>query len=97
MFAQALLEVPISHLLYQMQPQAPVRNSEEVVMEAEQQLVAEGLTDQVVIQRSFSQAKHRPAQHNREYQQRARNLQWLSQVMAAIRSVLCSTLLCKRW
>jgi hypothetical protein len=80
-----------------MQPRAPVHNSEEAVMEAEQQLEAEVLTAQVVIQRSFSQVKHHLAQRNQAYQQRARNLQWLSQVMAATRSVLCLTLLCKRW
>jgi hypothetical protein len=97
MFAQMHLEAHMYHLSYQMQLRAPVDSREVVVMEVEQQLEAVMLTVQIVIQQSSSQVKHHPAQHNRVYQLPARNLQWLSQVMAATRSVLCSTLLYKRW
>lgn len=97
MFAQVHLEAHMYHLPCQMQPRAPVGNREAVVMEVEQQLEVVALTVQAVIQRSSSQVKHRPAQHNRGYQPRARNLHRLSQVMVATRSVLYSILLYKRW
>jgi hypothetical protein len=97
MFALVHLEAHMYHLPCQMQPRAPVDNREAVVMEVEQQLEAVVPTVQVIIQRSSSQVKHHPVQHNRGYQPRARNLHRLGQVMAATRSVLYSALLYKRW
>lgn len=97
MFAQVHLEAHMYHLPYRMRLRAPVHNRGVVAMEVDHPLEAVVLAVQVVIQRLSSQAKHHPAQPNQAYQRRARSLQRLSQVMAATRSVLCSTLPYRRW